>query len=275
MRNYKRNATENAKKCDKKTLKKNKTLAGKVVKNKRMKTKIGKTEKKTKTLAGKVVENKRLKTKTAINMKRGEFQFLVKRNVAAVQWMDSKPVNFLSSAHNPRNTSSVKRTLKNGTSITVGCPEVVAAYNKSMGGVDLFDQLHERYKIGRRSLKWWHRIFYWLVDLAIVNSFAMWKLDQTNPSKCNQLTFRLNFSSQLAAGFSSRKNPGRPPNFFKCKTPVEVRLANVGRHMPIKNVNARRCKLCSTQKKEKRTKFTCSFCKVPLCVAPCFPKFHK
>lgn len=197
MRNCKNKTAKNAKKCDKKTVKKNKTLAGKVVKNKGMKLKALKTVKKTKTFAEKVVKNKRSKTETKITMKRGEFQFLAKKNVAAVQWMDSKPVNFLSSAHSPRTTSSVLRKLRNGTSITVGCPDVVAAYNKSMVGVDLFDQLHERYKIGRRALKWWHRIFYWLVDLAIVNSFAMWRLNRTNPKKCNQLTFRLNLSSQM------------------------------------------------------------------------------
>ena len=37
-----------------------------------------------------------------------------------------------------------------------------------MGGVDHFDQRRERYAIGRRSLKWWHRLFYSLIDLAIV-----------------------------------------------------------------------------------------------------------
>ncbi|GFX83570.1 hypothetical protein TNCV_325191 [Trichonephila clavipes] len=43
-----------------------------------------------------------------------------------------------------------------------------------MGGVDRFDQRKERYPI-RRSLKWWHRILFFLIDIAIINSFIQWQ----------------------------------------------------------------------------------------------------
>lgn len=213
---------------------------------------------------------------------RGEFLFGVKKRTAAVKWMDKKAVCFLSSVHSPRRTSYVLRRQRNGIRREIGCPEVVKIYNKTMGGVDKFDQLRERYAIGRRSVKWWHRIFYYLADLAIVNSYVMWKLKHTNPAKCHQLDFRINLARQLIGGFSSRKNRGRPPNFVKRKVPDSVRLANVGKHMPRKNKNYRRCKLCSGGKKGKngkkgqqRTRFVCNFCNVPLCISPCFPKFHK
>lgn len=108
-------------------------------------------------------------------MKRGEFQLKVKNGVAAVQWMDKKPVNFLSSAHTPRKTTTVLRRLQNGKRVNIHCPDVVAVYNKYMGGVDRFDQYRERYETGRKSIKWWFRILYFLVDLAIVNSFICGK----------------------------------------------------------------------------------------------------
>lgn len=208
-------------------------------------------------------------------MARGEFQFGVKNKTAAVKWMDSKAVCFLSSVHSPRKVSTVLRRQKNGTRVEVGCPEVVKVYNESMGGVDKFDQLRERYAIGRRSVKWWHRIFYYLVDLAIVNSFVMWKVKHTNPSKCHQLDFRVNLARQLIAGYSSRKSLGRPPNFVKCKIPDSIRTANVGCHLPEQHDSYRRCKMCSAAQKQKRTRFVCSSCKVPLCVTSCFAKFHK
>ncbi|KAJ6649681.1 PiggyBac transposable element-derived protein 4 [Pseudolycoriella hygida] len=100
-------------------------------------------------------------------MARGEFQFAVKNRTAAVKWMDRKAVCFLSSVHSPRNISTVRRRQRNGQRIEVGCPEVVKVYNETMGGVDKFDQLRECYAVGRRSVKWWHRIYYYLVDLAI------------------------------------------------------------------------------------------------------------
>lgn len=210
------------------------------------------------------------------SMARGEFQFAVKNKTAAVKWMDRKPVCFLSSVHSPRNVSKVLRRQRNGTRIEVGCPEVVKVYNETMGGVDKFDQLRECYAVGRRSVKWWHRIFYYLLDLAIVNSFIMWKMKQANPSNCHQLDFRINLARQLIGGFSSRKSRGRPPNFIKQALPDSVRLANVGCHMPERNDNYRRCKMCSKgRKSQQRTRFVCSFCKVPLCIHPCFVKFHK
>lgn len=214
--------------------------------------------------------------KTEKSMNRGEFQFQVKNGIAAVKWKDNKAVNFLSSAHSPRQTSTVLRRLRNGKRIEVPCPQVVKVYNRAMGGVDKFDQLHERYAVGRKSMKWWHRIFYYLVDLAIVNSFVLWKMQQPvqMQSKTDQLTYRLKLARQLIGGYCGRKNPGRTPHLFRKSVPNEVRLAGVGLHMPVTHKNNRRCKSCSAKKIEKRTRITCSSCKVPLC-AECFQKFHK
>lgn len=77
---------------------------------------------------------------------RGEFQFETKGAVSAVKWMDNRPVTCLSSFHDPRETTVVKRKNKDGTSTEIFCPEVVAEY-KIMGGVDKFDQLRERYAL--------------------------------------------------------------------------------------------------------------------------------
>lgn len=161
-------------------------------------------------------------------MKRGEFRFQIKNRIAAVQWKDKKAVNFLSSVHSPRQTTTVLRRLRNGSRVEVHCPKVVQVYNQSMGGVDRFDQLHERYAVGRKSLKWWYRIFYYLLDMAIVNSFVLWKMRQPNNEKCKQLTYRLALARQLIDGFCSRKTRGRPPNFFHRSVPKDVRLADVG-----------------------------------------------
>lgn len=208
-------------------------------------------------------------------MKRGEFQFKVKNGVAAVQWMDKKPVNFLSSAHTPRQTTTVLRRLQNGKRVNVHCPAVVADYNKYMGGVDRFDQYRERYETGRKSIKWWFRILYFLLDMAVVNSFILWKMHRPPDPKNNQLTYRLKLARQLINGFSSRKIQGRPVNFFKCSVPKELRLSKGALHLPRVVESPRRCKLCSSkQKKQTRTKVICIACKVPLCVKNCFETFH-
>lgn len=188
--------------------------------------------------------------------------------------MDNKPVTFLSTLHNPNVITSVKRKNKDGTSSDVTCPEVVKVYNNIMGGVDRFDQFRERYAIGRRSVKWWHRIFYFLIDLAIVNCFIIWNV--VKEEKTDQLSFRLRLAKQLIGNFSFRKRRSRklPVVYLskKGKVPDDVRLISVGEHIP-KDSSWRRCRLCSTAASQKRTRFECSKCKVPLCTG-CFEKFH-
>lgn len=209
-------------------------------------------------------------------MQRGEFMFQTKGCISAVKWMDNKEVTVLSTGHDPKEVCSVFRRAKDGTRNSVMCPLPVAHYNKIMGGVDRFDQLRERYAIGRRSAKWWHRILYWLIDLAIVNAFIMYKISRRQESTVDQLTFRLQLARQLTSCYSNKPKRGRPVSFLanKRKVPDDVRLQQVGSHMPQQNAKYRRCRMCSTTLSEKRTRYTCTACDVPLCMEPCFRKFH-
>lgn len=155
------------------------------------------------------------------------------------------------------------------------CPTAVAKYIAIMGGVDRFDQLQGCYAIGRRSVKWWHRILYYLIDLAVVNSFILWTVSRDSDVSFNQLTFRLRLARQLIGDFTSRKRRGPSAVAFlahKHKVPDDVRT--VGKHLPTQGSTFRRCRLCSSATHEKRTRYLCDVCNVPLCAAPCFKKFH-
>lgn len=57
----------------------------------------------------------------------------------------------------------------------VDCPFVVKGYNRFMGGVDLMDGLIGRYIIKLRSRKWYIRLWYHFIDVAIVNSWLLYK----------------------------------------------------------------------------------------------------
>ena len=56
----------------------------------------------------------------------------------------------------------------------VSCPKVVKDYNSHMGGVDKHDQLRQYYHVDRRSVKWWYRIAFGLLDSAVINAYK-WK----------------------------------------------------------------------------------------------------
>ncbi|GFV15755.1 piggyBac transposable element-derived protein 4 [Trichonephila clavipes] len=114
-------------------------------------------------------------------------------------------------------------------------------------GVDFFDQRKERYQI-RRSVKWWHRarIFHFLINLAIINSFVQWQVNQRNRS-LDQLTLCIALARQLINGYSPRKRKRRPASFQAKKSvvPDDVRIASVVNRMPKIAYKYRRCRKCS------------------------------
>ena len=53
-------------------------------------------------------------------------------------------------------------------------PEAVVEYNRYMGGVDKGDQLLSYYGFPHRTVTWWRRAFYFLLDATIVNSYILY-----------------------------------------------------------------------------------------------------
>ena len=93
----------------------------------------------------------------------------------ACSWLDKKPVYFLAHGVSTLKTA-VTRKEKNGSSVEVGCPELVSLYNQYMGGVDGHDQLRlQRYSV-QRSLcvkKYYKSLFFGLFDMALVNAYVV------------------------------------------------------------------------------------------------------
>ena len=58
---------------------------------------------------------------------------------------------------------------------------VIHKYNQSMGGVDNVDQRAVYYSFRRRSIKWWMKLMFWLFDVAIENSYIMYKRSINKP----------------------------------------------------------------------------------------------
>lgn len=76
-----------------------------------------------------------------------------------------------------------------------------------MGGVDLSDQQRSYYSTSQKSYKWWKYVFYFVVDVAIVNSHILYQESPSVPM--DQLNFRLKLSEELINGFCNRKRVGR------------------------------------------------------------------
>ena len=203
-------------------------------------------------------------------MQRGEHQSVVKCGVECLVWKDKKAVAFINTICDPSSTTTVNRRNKDGSSSTVTCPELVKMYNKYMGGVDLADMKRKLYSCSRRSKKWWFRLFYYLVDISVVNSHVI--ISETpNVAAISSKNFVIEVARELMSSYSSRK---RSPN---TSASVPPSICYCERHFPAKCEKTGQCLICGLSGERKRTIFGCKDCSkdfIHLCPVPCFKVFH-
>lgn len=217
------------------------------------------------------------------SLQRGESDWrVISDGIVFMKWKDRKGVLFLDNFHDPSEGTTTSRKKKDGTSEEIACPILVRDYNIHMGYVDKMDMLKSIYETDRKSKKWWHRIFFYFVDVALLNSFIIFKLRSTGKS-LSLKNFRLSVAVGLIGAVRNVPQRGRKSeeplhaaNNFKPTVPLEVRFDQCA-HMPIHG-NPRRCAHCSTRNQPHRSKWACTTCNVGLCLNDkknCFIPYHK
>ena len=84
--------------------------------------------------------------------------------------MTQENVHFVVTYYQFDEITSVKRKQPDGSTIEVRCPACVKGYNINMGGVDLSDQKRKTLSCSRKSIKWYMRLFWFVVDICVVNA---------------------------------------------------------------------------------------------------------
>lgn len=158
---------------------------------------------------------------------RGSYDYSVDANsgLHVVRWMDSSAVQLSSTHVSIEPMSKVKRWYRNQKKhVEIDCPAIVKEYNDHMGGVDLFDMLMSLYWLDHKSCKWYCRIFFWVLNVAIVNGWILYRrhTGQKGTLRKNQLSL-LEFASTISESLVieqklppllARKGPGRPVRFL-------------------------------------------------------------
>jgi len=114
---------------------------------------------------------------------RGSVDFyLTTEGILLLRWYDNHDVTLGSNYYSVAPITPVERwDKKNKKKVTVPCPHMVKCYNLGMGGIDRFDHLMAFYRISTKSSKWYKHVLYHFINLSLINSFILYKLDKEMP----------------------------------------------------------------------------------------------
>ena len=248
-----------------------------------------------KTIAvGTCMANRKGLPKHLMNQKLRKGKVLARRQgpVMVLKWFDKREVVMLSTKHTSA-MEKVKMKMFRGSCYKQK-PIAVIEYNKYMSGVDMIGQMIQYYKFNRRTVKWWKKLFFHLVSLALINAQKLYNLHN---SEEGQKTLGLfHFVSSLVEDLTvvtvnKTKVPGQIHNVDNCCV-IDPQYRHFVERISCTEKRIRRCcEVCRKQremrvqpddennagplpKRPRRTEYQCSLCKVALCFGRCFAAYH-
>ncbi|XP_033109446.1 piggyBac transposable element-derived protein 4-like [Anneissia japonica] len=195
-------------------------------------------------------------------------------NLLFLAWKDKRQESFvLTTIHNSSTFMKVKNAPNGKREITKPC--AIELYTQYVGGVDRVDRLRWTYLHIHKSLKWWKKLFLYLLETCFVNALIVYRYLHPNKKTLSYI-LRLELIDCLLEGYT-RTNSRLGS---KWSTPPK-RLTE--RHFPSINMDKTKggkqskpdCVVCSNRDiKRHQTQYKCSECQLPMCAAPCFMRFH-
>lgn len=221
---------------------------------------------------GTIRKNRRNIPKLTANLRPGEHQISSTSNMMIFKWMDKREVYMLTTIHDFQMVRTGKQDRR--TNQEKVKPNVVIEYSKFMGGVDKSDMEMSFSESTRKTIKWYRKFFFHLLDICVHNAHV---IHQKKTKKSTHLSdFKLEIINSIFQKFGPQKplTTGRPST-----TPSPSRLS--GNHFisEIPQTNQarkpqRRCVVCSSHNIRKDTRYMCQKCDISLCMNECFENYH-
>jgi hypothetical protein len=201
------------------------------------------------------------------SLSEGETKAWQSGQLGCLVWYDKQPVLMLSTHHRVDDMVSMQNNRGPSQPPVVIKPQVAIDYNVGKCGVDTVDQLRQYYAMQRKSRKDWPSLAWWLIDVCIINSYTLWRLD--TKAEITQLDFRRTLLKQIPAAYP----PPSTPVHLAPSTPL---IITADGHWPKHLDKKRDCRHCSRGRNGRVwSNFVCECCKVHLCIDPCFKLYHE
>lgn len=107
----------------------------------------------------------------------------------------------------------VQRHSRKGHTDDIQKPTAIINYTAKMGAVDRADHLCTSYNFARKSLKWWHKLFFWLLEVSVINSYILYNAHRRHlgEAEATHLNYRKKLIQQLVGDVRNcNKRKGRP-----------------------------------------------------------------
>lgn len=210
-------------------------------------------------------------------MKKGDIRSFRNGNKLVSCWKDKRIVSMISTAHKGNEDNVNEMPSKWPNRPVVKKPKVVTDYTANMGAVDRSDHYISSYQFLRRTFKWYRKVFFWLLEVSILNSYLLYKgtVEKYDKNPITHKSFRKSLvrslvKEKIASRGIGRKRRGRPH-----QGPSEERLSKK-QHFMGKKPRALRCVVCSKKKLRKETVYYCKTCSNQPSLHPeeCFEIYH-
>ncbi|CAF3240747.1 unnamed protein product [Rotaria sp. Silwood2] len=196
-------------------------------------------------------------------------------NMLALKWHDKREVMMLSTIHEPRMEFTGKNYPK--TEVPIRKPVSIIDYNSKMGTVDKADMQISFVECVRKSVKWYKKLFFHLLDISVFNSYLLYKMKTRK--KLQFIDFRLQLIREILQVYSTPKPTtgrhmlGSNPTRLTARHFPSLVPQTTDRQNPQKI-----CVVCAhaSRRPKQRTdsRYMCKDCNVGLCVIGCFEEYH-
>jgi hypothetical protein len=123
-----------------------------------------------------------------------------------------------------------------------------------MRGVDYFDRYLRFYSFLHGSKKWYLKIAYYFLAVALLNSYVIYQQEYGKESSVSRKQYIINVIYSLLGMKRNR--------YYTRRMKLDCRL--------VRKNEPRICSVCNTPRKRTRTRYYCETCACYVCAAGCY-----
>jgi hypothetical protein len=200
-------------------------------------------------------------------MKRGDTMYFRNDNMNLLCWKDQQVLKLLFNHRNINEAPvTIQRYFESGAWKDVQVHPAINDYFKHARAIDIVNQYHYNYVIGRKSRHFSTSLMWWCIDMCIVNAFHLHK---QNDGNLTHLNFRKSLMHSLFKQHTLIRTPPLTTRAPKC-TIYDALI-----HYSDRRDSEKDCAHCSGRDgKRHRTHYVCVGCNIHLCIGSCFFAYH-